>query len=148
MLAALRKLFEDCSKAPSANEKTNQAEQLSALVLLIQTAKADQNLDDNELSQVISLARKHFSLDGQCHNELVELALKEAEDATSLYEYTSLINEAFTPQQKFNLILGMWQVAYADGHIDRYEEHLIRKVADLIYVPHVQFIEAKHLAAD
>jgi len=146
MLAALKKLFEDCAKNANAAEKTQHAEKLAALVLLIQTGRADHHLDDIEMQKVIQLARDHFSLGDQCHNQLVELALKEAEDSTSLYQYTSLINEAFTPQQKFKLILDMWQVAFADGLIDRYEEHLIRKIADLIYVPHAQFIEAKHMA--
>lgn len=146
MLAALKKLFEECAKGASAAEKTQHAEKLAALVLLIQTGRADHHLDDIELEKVVELAREHFNLGDQCHNELVDIAMKEAEDSTSLYEYTSLINEAFTPQQKFKLIFDMWQVAFADGHIDRYEEHLIRKIADLIYVPHTQFIEAKHLA--
>jgi uncharacterized tellurite resistance protein B-like protein len=41
-------------------------------------------------------------------------------------------------------IVGMlWKVSSADGHIDAHEEHLVRKVADLLYVPHARFIQAK-----
>jgi len=66
----------------------------------------------------------------------------------SLYQFTGLINQHFTPEQKVRVVEMLWQVAYADGHLDPYEEALVRKIADLIHVPHRQFIQAKHRVAE
>jgi uncharacterized tellurite resistance protein B-like protein len=74
------------------------------------------------------------------------LAEEEAREATSLYQFTSLMNEHFDHREKVLMILNMWEVAYADGRIDRYEEHLIRKVADLLYLSHKDFITSKQQA--
>ncbi|WP_197476224.1 TerB family tellurite resistance protein, partial [Oleiphilus sp. HI0043] len=63
-------------------------------------------------------------------------------------EHTDLINKKFDSDSKYRLILAMWKIAYADSDIDRYEEHLIRKVSDLIYIPHTLFIKAKHEASN
>ena len=85
-----------------------------------------------------------FGLSGDETRELTELADQEATEAASLYQFTGLINEHFTPEQKVSVVEMLWQVAYADGSLDPYEEALVRKIADLIYVPHREFIQAKH----
>lgn len=148
MIASIKKWFEQSRASNEAGSNDEQSVQLAALALLIETAKADNHFDENELNTVIELAEKNFKFDHHNHEELVALAKQTASESTSLYEFTSLIHETFSEELKFKLILGMWQVAYADGEIDRYEEHLIRKVAELIYVPHVRFIEAKHIASE
>lgn len=147
MIATIKKWFEQSSSA-SSNQADDKAIYLAALALLIETAKADSQLDEAELQTVLDLAKSEFKVANEDHAELVELAKDSANSATSLYEFTSIINETFDDEQKFKLILGMWKVAFADGQIDRYEEHLIRKVAELIYIPHVRFIEAKHIAGE
>jgi uncharacterized tellurite resistance protein B-like protein len=61
-----------------------------------------------------------------------------------MYQFTQQVNEHCSVQDKFDLIAGMWRIAYADGELDKYEEYVIRKVADLIHVAHSDFIRAKH----
>ena len=75
--------------------------------------------------------------------ELLELASRKVDEATSLYEFTRLINDHYSAAQKLRLIDAMWSVACADGAIDKYEEHLIRRVAELTYVPHSDYIRSK-----
>ena len=75
------------------------------------------------------------------------LANQRADEATSLYEFTRVINDHYTPAQKLALIDLMWKVAYADSNLDKYEEHLIRRVAELTYVPHQDYIRSKLAAA-
>lgn len=141
MIAALKKLF----SAPETTsiQDPEQAIQLASVALMIETAKSDHDLADAELNAVIELAESAFNIPKEKLDTLVSLAHEQANEATSLYEFTRLINEHYSPEQKFQVILAMWQVAYVDGRIDRYEEHIIRRVADLIYVEHVRFIEAK-----
>jgi uncharacterized tellurite resistance protein B-like protein len=74
----------------------------------------------------------------------VSLAEEAAHHATSDYEFTSLINKGFTPEQKVKVVEHLWEVAFADRELHKYEEHLVRRIADLLYVSHTDFIAAKH----
>ncbi len=88
--------------------------------------------------------RKTFTLSRDELRQLVKLARHEAAESVSLHQFTTLINQSFSPEEKIRVVEMLWQVAFADGRLDRYEEALVRKVADLIYVPHRDFIRAKH----
>lgn len=116
---------------------------LASAALMIELSKADYSIDDSELKKISSILQKKFDLPEDTLEELFDLAQQEAEDATSLYQFTSLINEAYEYPAKITLIQNMWEVAFADGNLDRYEEHLIRKVAELLYVSHSDFIKTK-----
>ena len=76
-------------------------------------------------------------------DDLISSARNQQQDAHDYYALTRQINDHFTPEQKYELIQNMWKVAWADGELDRYEDSTIRKVAELLYVPHEQFIKAK-----
>jgi uncharacterized tellurite resistance protein B-like protein len=76
-------------------------------------------------------------------DELIELAEEEVNDATCLHGFTSLINERWPLDKKIELVERMWRVAYADNHLDSHEQHLIRKIATLLYLPHKTYVEAK-----
>ena len=79
--------------------------------------------------------------------DLLARAEERADDATSLYEFTRFINDRLDHGQKAHIVELLWRVAYADGDLDKYEEHLVRRIADLIHVPHSVFIRMKHRAA-
>lgn len=117
--------------------------QLATAALLIEVASADRDFDPQELQKLKSLLARKFDLDTSQLQELTNLAESEQESATSLYQFTQLINQGCRPDEKYHLLQSMWEIAYADGNLDKYEEHLIRKVAELIYVPHNEFIRAK-----
>lgn len=121
---------------------------LAAASLLIEVAKADHELSNEEEKSLIAALENMYDLELAEKQELVSQAKEKSAEATSLYEYTSVINSHFSAQDKFQLIINMWKIAFSDKQIDRFEEHLIRRVADLLYVPHVQFIEAKHIASE
>lgn len=144
MIASLLKFLQ------SNTERTEQSSEhelrLSAVALLIEVAKADHHLSEVEENKLLQIVDNHYDLDETEQNELILAAKTRSSASTSLYEYTSVINEHFSEQEKFKLITLMWKIAFSDNQIDSYEEHLIRRVADLIYLPHVKFIEAKHIA--
>ena len=77
----------------------------------------------------------------------MESAEERVDESTSLYEFTRVINDHYSAAQKLQLIEAMWVVAYADGNLDKYEEHLIRQVAEPIYVSHEDFMRSKHRSA-
>ncbi len=79
--------------------------------------------------------------------EIVELAHEESREATSLHQFTRLINDSHELEDKKRLMTALWQVAYADGRLDKYEEQLLRRIAELLHLRHPEFIQAKHAAA-
>lgn len=106
---------------------------------------ADHQFTPAEQQQLrASLARK-FSLSPRALNELIDSALQESERATSIHQFTQLVNSHCDNSEKFALVKAMWEIALADGELDKYEEHSIRKMADLLYVPHSEFIRARNL---
>jgi uncharacterized tellurite resistance protein B-like protein len=140
MLAAIKTFFSAQLVIVDDNEHTLQ---LAAAALLIELSRADFQRDPNEQRAIEQALRNSFQLSQSELDELITLAEQEAKQATSLYQFTRLINDHYSPEQKSQLIERMWQVALTDGDICKYEEHLIRKVAELIYVPHQEFIRSK-----
>ncbi|GHD27432.1 TerB family tellurite resistance protein [Halioglobus pacificus] len=145
MIKSLLSLFELPEAA--SPEDASQATQLAAAALLIETARADFHRDEAEEVALRSLLADTLQLSKAQVEELVTLANQRADEATSLYEFTRVINDHYTPAQKLALIDLMWKVAYADSNLDKYEEHLIRRVAELTYVPHQDYIRSKLAAA-
>ena len=123
-----------------------QLNQITAAALMIEIAIMDNHFDEKELSVLGQELTSQFKLSNDDIDKLIGLAREKNDQATSLYEFTRQINDEFTVQEKFNLITGMWRIAFADGDLDKYEEYMIRKVADLIYVAHGDFIRAKQVA--
>lgn len=95
---------------------------------------------------VATLVREDFGLSQEETDALLACADAERRDATDYFQFTRLINEHFTTEEKISLIESLWRVAYADQRLSSLEEHLVRKVSELIYVPHAAFISAKHRA--
>ena len=150
MLAAIKNFF-DTNLAQSGD--TTESEhidqlQLASAALLIEVMNSDHEQDDREMSAFVSVLRENLHLDVHKLEEVVALAKQEARQSTSLYDFTQLINEHYSYDDKLALMENLWRIAYADGNLDRYEDHLIRKVAELIYVSHSDFIRTKLMIRD
>ena len=115
----------------------------ACIALLLETSMADEILDDNEIDALKITLIKDFKIENDEVDELIAFAKENVKDSTSLYEFTRDINDSFSAEQRVQLIESMWKIAYADGNIDKYEERIIRKVSNLIYVAHSDFIKAK-----
>lgn len=149
MLNAITRFFETHFCQEDSPETSSEARlQLASAALMIELIRADRQFDQSETDAMLTILKERFDLDQSALDELMTLAEEEAKEATSLYQFTSLMNEHFDHPQKVLMVLNMWEVAYADGRIDRYEEHLIRKVADLLYLSHKDFITSKQQARD
>ena len=128
------------SEDPTIDDKTSTK---ACIALLLETSMADEILDESELMALKNTLQKDFQINEDEIDELIDLAKENVEDSTSLYEFTRDINDNFDTAERLKLIESMWKIAYADGNIDKYEEHIIRKVSNLIYVAHSDFIKAK-----
>ncbi|MDF1832652.1 MAG: TerB family tellurite resistance protein [Porticoccaceae bacterium] len=118
----------------------------ASAALMVEVMLSDGQLDDKEKEGIKALLTSAFDLSSAECDELICLAQAEVKDSISLYEFTGQVNLHFSADEKFELIKQMWHIAFIDNELDKYEESLIRKIADLIYLPHSQFIKAKSLA--
>ena len=132
--------------AIQVNSSDEHSLQLATAAILIEVGRSDHDVAAVENEHIIQLLRQKFSLSVEELDALVELATAEVEEAVSLHQFTALVNREASAKQKAHMVEMMWQVAFADGRIDKYEEYLIRKVAELLYVPHVDFVRARHRA--
>ena len=117
---------------------------LAAAALLIEMILQDDNVDKAEVSEVKKLLITQFAISVEEMESLYALAEEEKHQSTDYHEFTSLIAKHYTQPQKIQLIESLWRVAYADQVLDKYEEHMVRRISDLIYVSHKDFIQAKH----
>jgi uncharacterized tellurite resistance protein B-like protein len=150
MLRTLKDLF-DTLLPPSPAAPAADAEhllQLSTAVLLVEVMRSDATIAAAERTQIVAALRSKFGLADDELARLLELAEQTAREATDLFRFTSVINERFEMPQKLRMIELMWRVAYADGELDAHENHLMRRVADLLYIPHGAYVAAKARARE
>ena len=121
---------------------------LAAATLCVEVMRADYRVEESELQSILTSLRRHFSLGEDEAKELLLLAESEADSMASLHPFTSLIKAEYSLQEKIEVVEMLWRVALADQDKDKYEEHLVRKVAELLYVPHSGFIQARHRAEE
>lgn len=124
-------------------ERPNTALDLACAVLLIEILKADHHIDEREQAQLKSILQSLFHLNEADSQSLISEAFAQSEAATDLFKYTEAINAQWHAADKYQLIRSLWQVAYSDAALDKYEEYMIRRISDLLYVPHSEFIRAK-----
>jgi uncharacterized tellurite resistance protein B-like protein len=146
MIERLKQLF----AAPEEEPVEPDAHQLAvaATALMVQLSRVDNDEDERELEVIVDCAVKAHQITREEARDILDDALNHAEDATSLYEFTGRINEYLDQVQKQALLTSIWRVALADGRIDKYEEHLIRRMADLLHLNHREYMQARHQAED
>lgn len=122
-----------------AKPDTNRA----AAALMAEVMAVDHDWHELEVQRIRELLQTSLGLTAEESAEIVAEVLEQQKKRHDLFQFTSAINEHYSQPEKFELLKSLWRVAYADGRIDAYEEHIIRRVADLIHMPHNQFIKAK-----
>ena len=144
LIAKLKTLFRQAEDAQA--QPHNRVLELTCAALMFEVARADFAVEATELDTVNALLTEQFDLAPEELVSVTEQAAQQADAATCLYEFTRTLNELASAEEKRALLAMMWRVAMADDVLSRYEEHLIRKVADLLYVPHSDFMAAKQQA--
>jgi uncharacterized tellurite resistance protein B-like protein len=145
MLDHIRKFFDE-KLLPTADSDPGRREseiQRATAALLIELARSDFDEDPMERALIVAMLRDTFDLNDAVIDELMALAGAATEDAHDVYQFTQLVNEHYEYADKIRLVENLWEVAYADGRLDRYEEQFIRKVSGLLHVPNSDFVKAK-----
>ena len=146
MIDKIKSFFSKNVLKPEA--ETSSPDQLATAALLIEVMVIDGDLDDQEMQAIAGTLSNMLDLTEEQIDQLIELSKEEVADATSLYQFTKEINEHFDIEKKLSLMTAMWRVAFADGHLDKYEENIIRRVADLLHIRHSEYIRCKANARD
>lgn len=119
---------------------------VATAVLLVEVARADFIVQPEEKVRLRQLLERQFDLPAAELDALMEQAEADADRLVSMQHITRLMNEHYDHAMKLRVVEMMWQLVYADGDKDHYEEHLIRQVAELLYLSHAEFIQARHQA--
>ena len=145
MLRALKSLLD--KPLTDGTSERGRALELAACALLLEVTRADADYHPDEEAAVMAAVRSAYGLSDAEVQTIVDSAAESITSAVSLNEFTGVVNERLDLAEKCALIEAMWRVAYADGRIDKYEDYTVRKIAELLHVPHAQFIRAKLRAA-
>ena len=153
MLNYLKKIFNGpeapeqikYEESPVSRNEQDKKLKVATCTLFIEMAKADDNFTEVERDKIISIMKSTFDLEDECITDLMELAEKRLEDDDSIYDFTKLINQNFSNDQKFELLKNFWRLIYVDKKLDMYEDHLIKKIGGLINMGHEDIIGAKML---
>ncbi|MDA0279911.1 MAG: TerB family tellurite resistance protein [Proteobacteria bacterium] len=146
MVESIKSFFENKLTKKEEEEAPSSAMSrvdLTCAALLVEVMNSDHELDEREHQEFMAVLQQSYNIAESDLEELTQLAKDEAFEATSLYEFTKLINDSYDYEQKVGLIENMWRIAFSDKRLDKYEDHLIRKVSELIYVSHSDFIKTK-----
>ena len=143
MLSRLQTYFRDHLE-PGADPDPEHGIKLAAAALLIEVARADVAVREDEAEVIEGLLVEALGLTHEEVSELVELAQAEIAEGASLHQFTHLINQHYDIPDKRRFMEQLWRVAWTDGRVDEYEEHLLRRLAELLHLRHHEFMKAKH----
>lgn len=124
------------------------ATELALAVLLYEVASADMDIDLTEHSTIGKILAASFNLNETQVSQLLSQAQEEQQESISIQTFTSVLTKELNRSERIEFIQGLWQVAYADGSLDGHEEYIIRKISDLIYLNHSDYIKAKLAVLD
>jgi len=145
MLLRLKKiLLREEPPAPGSEEKDHwERIQIATCIILLEVAKSNDEFSRVEKTTVSAILKKQFDLPDEAIQELLQIAQKSREESVDLWEFTNLVNEHYSRDEKKEILEAAWRVIYADDKLDMYEDHFIHKLAKLLRFEHRDLIAAK-----
>ena len=131
MFDKLKNIFD--KKIEEKNEQFDTV-QIAISALMIQTAVYDGVFDEKEKSEILELIKKYFNFNENQKIDLFKIAMKVNDDSNDMQQFTRVLNDNLSEEEKLNIIEMLWKIIISDGHIDDYENALIRKISGLLYI--------------
>jgi uncharacterized tellurite resistance protein B-like protein len=143
MLKRIASMLTGKGDSRNARESGGERIAIAACVLLLEMAHADDFFSPSERGKVREILANNLNFPPDEIEGILAIAERERDDSADLWKYTNLINENFSASEKLRLVDMIWEVAYADGKLDQYEDYLIHKLANLLHIGHQDLIAAK-----
>jgi len=145
MLELLKKFFSQPTDRDEGSLENDNALKVgvATCALFLEMAHIDGEFDEIERTHILQILKKQFGFSEEQVAPVMEAAKEELEGSIDLWRFTSLINQNYTMGEKIQVIEDVWRIAYADGHLDKHEDYLVHKMADLLRLTHKQLIDAK-----
>jgi len=142
MLGVFKNLFDGSKKVESAEDRELKLK-VATCVILLEAATADSNFSPEEQEKILEILKSRFQMTDESVKELIDKSEAERESVTDLWYFTNLINENLNNEEKYNLMELVWEVVYADGTLDKFENYIARKLLNMLNLDHSRFIELK-----
>lgn len=117
--------------------------QVATAVILLEVAHADEDFSESEREYILDILKNQFSLDEESVQELVQVSEEQLRRSIDIWHFTEIINNSYDSEEKYRVIEKVWQVIYADGRLDKYEDYIVHKLARILHISHERMIEAK-----
>lgn len=148
MFEHIRKIFSnDISSQSIADKKENNSEekklQIATCAIFLEMAKSDDNCTEEERKEIVAIMQRTFGLEKEFVDELIDLAKKRLYESVSIYEFTGIMNNNFSTDEKFELMKNLWRLIYTDQKLDKYEDQLVKKLGTMLHLEHRDVIAAK-----
>ena len=144
MLSVLKQIFESTEADSGTNENATDELQMAAAILFLEAMHADHVVSAEEEQALEQALMRLFGIQAEQARAIRTSAEQHFENMTSMHVFVATINQNFTTSQKVQVVEGMWRIAHSDQVLDKYEEHIIRRIAGLLHVSHADFMQAKH----
>jgi len=145
MIELLKKFFSKDNISPrhEPSRGTSHDVRVATCALLLEMAHIDGEFNDSEKEQIIQTLKEDYGLSEEAAAELLKAAKEELKGSIDLWQFTNLVNQNYSLEEKIRIIEMVWMLAYADGTLDKHEDYLLHKMANLLRLTHKQLIEAK-----
>ena len=117
--------------------------QIATCVILLEVAHYDFEFSSIEEETTKAILKNEFSIPEEVIEDLMEVAEEQREEKVDLWEFTNVINENFSREEKLKIMEAAWKIIYSDEKLDKYEDHYVHVLADLLRLRHADLINAK-----
>jgi len=127
----------------NANQDTVHDLRVATCALFVEMARIDQTFTQAEMETILSILKEKYGLSREHADALIEEADKELDESVDLWQFSRLINENYSTDEKIEIVETLWQIVYVDGKMDQYEHYMMNKLKNLLRLSHGQLIDAK-----
>jgi len=117
--------------------------QVATAVILLEVANADDDFSESEQDTVIGILKDNFDLSNDEVDDLIAASDEERKGSVDMWHFANIINENYSEPEKHSVMENIWRVIYADGRLDKYEDHIVHKLATILHISHEKMIDAK-----
>jgi uncharacterized tellurite resistance protein B-like protein len=145
MIDVVKRFFGKATTEVSKDANQNAAHdiRIATCALFVEIARIDEKFTEAEMETILSILKQKYGLSQDHADALIAEAERELEKSVDLWQFTKLINENYSNEEKIKIIETLWQIVYVDGKMDQHEHYLMNKLQNLLHLTHDQLITAK-----